>query len=226
MKFQPSNLKLIQDSLRIFHNVVGSNLVLPHSLRPNLDYEERMKRRAAVLVPLVNVDGVASVLFTVRALNLNTHAAQVSFPGGHVDENETLEQAAVRELKEETNLHAEPLGMWKAARAYTGTMVTPILGILPPMTAEEVRRCGVFRPSEVSAAFHLPVEHLVDPANRYSEQLSSFRSARFSGGPEPIWGLTAFFLEGVLRDVLAPSFGLHFVPTQEKIVDPSVESAS
>jgi hypothetical protein len=40
-------------------------------------------RRAAVLVPLCNVNNQHSVLFTLRSLLVGTHKGQVSFPGGH-----------------------------------------------------------------------------------------------------------------------------------------------
>jgi hypothetical protein len=43
-------------------------------------------RHAAILVPLVSYDGVPSLLFTTRSSNLQTHASEVSFPGGHWDE--------------------------------------------------------------------------------------------------------------------------------------------
>jgi nudix motif 8 len=217
MKFDSANVERVRQLLQRFTGTIAHNRIMPEGQRV-ADYEKRMLRKAAVLVPLVNVDNEASLLFTVRASGLNTHAAQVSFPGGHVDPGESLEEAAVRELKEETNISdVETLGMWSAARAYTGTMVTPVLGFIKlEMTKDDVKRCGLFRPEEVSAAFHLPIEHLVNPAHRTIEELGSFRSARFAGGPEPVWGLTAFFLEGILKDVLAPSLNLTYLPTPKK----------
>lgn len=208
--FTPAVVERIARQAIPFKNQVAFSAVLPPHKRPlNVDYEERLKRSAAVLVPLCNVEGVASLLFTVRATNLSTHAAQVAFPGGHVDAGETAESAATRELEEETNLKASlVVGSWMSARAYTGTMVTPVLGLLPNMTRLQVEQCGRFAPNEVSQAFSLPIEHLVNPANRLVDDFTTFRSPRFLGGPQPIWGLTAYFLEGILKDVLGPSMGL------------------
>lgn len=58
-------------------------------------------RKAAVMLPLCNVDGAASCLFTKRTEEVGTHKGQVSFPGGHVDSGETSIDAARRELVEE-----------------------------------------------------------------------------------------------------------------------------
>lgn len=40
--------------------------------------------RASVMIPLCNVDGVASVLFTKRASTMRAHKNEVCFPGGKV----------------------------------------------------------------------------------------------------------------------------------------------
>ena len=58
-------------------------------------------RKAAVMLPLCNVNGAASCLFTKRTEEVGTHKGQVSFPGGHVDVGETSIEAAQRELVEE-----------------------------------------------------------------------------------------------------------------------------
>ena len=43
-------------------------------------------RRASVVIPLCNVDGVASILFEKRSKKVRTHKQEVCFPGGMVDE--------------------------------------------------------------------------------------------------------------------------------------------
>ena len=58
-------------------------------------------RKASVFVPLCNQYGIPSVLFTVRTKTVSSHKGHVSFPGGHMEKDETAEQAAVRELREE-----------------------------------------------------------------------------------------------------------------------------
>jgi hypothetical protein len=54
-------------------------------------------RKAAVLVPLIMRDEGLELLFTVRSQYLARHAGEISFPGGRLDEGETIVQAALRE---------------------------------------------------------------------------------------------------------------------------------
>ena len=50
-------------------------------------------RTAAVLVPIASVNDEPHVVFSVRSDKVSTHKSQVSFPGGHIELNETAEQA-------------------------------------------------------------------------------------------------------------------------------------
>ncbi|MGI9623123.1 MAG: NUDIX hydrolase, partial [Acidimicrobiales bacterium] len=61
--------------------------------------------RSAVLVPLYEIGGQASVILTRRSPNLRSHTHQVSFPGGRVDPTDVDPWAtAVREADEEIAL--------------------------------------------------------------------------------------------------------------------------
>ncbi len=65
-----------------------------------LGHEQAMK--AAVLVPLVEVDGHWSVVFEKRAQTLSRQAGEICFPGGRVDVTDPDEQyTAIRETREE-----------------------------------------------------------------------------------------------------------------------------
>ena len=186
--------------------------------RDPAEYERRAKLHAAVCVALCNVDGAASLLFTLRSGAVGTHAGQVSFPGGHIEAGETPEQAALRELREETALEAEALCTYHEMRAVSGTMVTPVLCFIP--RALDAAAVAAARASvEVAATFSLSVAELTDPAARTVEELSGrWTMPRFLVAgktppqPAPVWGLTAFMVDGVLRDLVVPVFGLPAYP--------------
>lgn len=160
-------------------------------------------RRAAVLVPLCHVEGRASVLFTRRSEKVGTHKGQVSFPGGMADEGDRdVEQTALRELEEEIGFpgaRVTVLGRFHDARAITGVHVTPVVGFLGELDPRRL----VPNPDEIDAVFTLTLEELVDPSRRYNQ----FHGPRgpipvFDAGPFPVWGLTAYILEGVLKEAL------------------------
>lgn len=71
---------------------------------------------AVALVRIRRADRSLALLGVVRA-----HAPGIgglAFPGGYVDEMETIEQAATRELVEETGLHTDP-SEWRLLRSMT-----------------------------------------------------------------------------------------------------------
>jgi nudix motif 8 len=175
-----------------------------------LDFKPSV-RRAAVLIPLCNRNGEASILFNVRSKNVSTHKGQVSFPGGHLNPGETAIDAAVRETYEELGdsigkIHI--LGSCQTVPAITGTMVTPILGFIE----KDVQDFSHLTPSkdEVHSVFSRTIGELLDPSQKRYETLSrngtSIRMPSFGvDDDERIWGLTAYVLDAVLRRVVLPT---------------------
>lgn len=102
-------------------------------------------RSAAVALTVVdeghgaNLDGMpllaqwsthAALLLTRRPLTMRQHAGQWALPGGRVDDGETLEQAALRELDEEVGLRLPPtavLGRLDAYISRSGYAITPVV---------------------------------------------------------------------------------------------------
>eukprot|EP00937_MAST-01D_sp_MAST-1D-sp2_P004981 g4981.t1 len=154
---------------------------------PLSEFERRQKRRAAVLVPLCVFAGKLSLLFTLRSQSVGSHRGHVSFPGGHIDAAETAEGAALREFDEEVGRDTRcgvlrVLGSTPPVQAVTGTMVTPVLGVVAPVgVAAEActkrqlelgaRLGGVPPCSEVERYFTLPVAELLLPQYREEQDL-------------------------------------------------------
>lgn len=103
------------------------------------------RRRAAVALVVVeeglgaDVPGLArpstwsqapALLLTRRAARLNSHAGQWALPGGRMDEGESAEDAALRELAEEVALHLDAgaiVGRLDDYATRSGYVITPVL---------------------------------------------------------------------------------------------------
>lgn len=70
-----------------------------------------VKRRAAVLLPLIEVDGETHILYEVRS-ELIPQPGETSFPGGGVEADETPQEAAVRETMEELRIDPENIEIY------------------------------------------------------------------------------------------------------------------
>ena len=118
---------------------------------------------AAVLVPLLAVDGESHVLFTRRSNHLPHHQGQVAFPGGrhHPGEDPDLRATALREAQEEIGVAPADVQLLGAlddieTRA-TRFVITPFVGVIP--WPYELRPC----PNEVDVIFTVPLRVLQAP---------------------------------------------------------------
>ncbi|WP_225879084.1 NUDIX hydrolase [Zeimonas arvi] len=126
-------------------------------------------RRAAVAVAIVeeghgaDLPGMpshprwsnrAALLLTRRSLRLRSHAGQWALPGGRLDEGESAEQAALRELHEEVGLALDAgaiLGRLDDYVTRSGYAISPVV-----VWAGEARRLAP-NPDEVASVHRIPV---------------------------------------------------------------------
>ena len=154
-------------------------------------------RLAAVLVAVAQRDGEATVLLTRRATHLASHAGQIAFPGGKMEENDaTVVDTALREAREETGLEPElvtPVGRLDTYHTGSGFRIVPVLGVLSPGFSLAPD------PSEVAEIFEVPLRFLMTVANHRRHSMEWQGRQRFfyamPYGERYIWGATA----GILR---------------------------
>lgn len=160
---------------------------------------------SAVLVPVV-LHPEPSLLLTLRAAALSSHAGQVSFPGGRIEPGETPEQAALREAAEEIGLDPRlPQVMGRLPGHITGTgyHITPILALLdPPLNLAP-------SPDEVELAFEYGLASLLDPALPES-RTALWKGERRSFAVWPhtdhyIWGATAAIMHSLATLLRQPA---------------------
>lgn len=158
-------------------------------------------RRAAVMVPLLDSPEGLQLLFTVRSSQLSNHAGQISFPGGRLDNGETIEEAACRETCEEVGLCAADmalLGRLDDHPSPAGYVATPVVALLA--WPQKLR----VNPDEVEEVFTVPLSELAELTPWSEErQLRDFRRHIhfYSWRERLIWGLTANVLKNFL-DIL------------------------
>ncbi len=160
-------------------------------------------RPAAVLVPLVERPGGATLLLTQRTAHLHDHAGQISFPGGRVDAGDRDPvHTALREAAEEiglTEAHVDVIGSLPTYLTVTGYSVTPVVGLVRPGFTLAL---DAF---EVAEAFEVPLAFLMDPANheRRAIELDGLRRSFYAmpyetGGRRYfIWGATAAMIRNL-----------------------------
>jgi mutator protein MutT len=98
-----------------------------------------------------------ALLLTRRASGLRSHAGQWALPGGRMDEGETPEQTALRELQEEIGLTPDPsavLGRLDDCTTRSGYLITPV--VLWLGAAAELRP----NPQEVESVHRIPLSEL------------------------------------------------------------------
>ena len=158
---------------------------------------------AAVLVALVDRPEGLSVLLTQRASQLANHAAQISFPGGRLEDTDAdVAGAAVREAQEEIGLdpaRVRVFGYLPDHLVFSGFRVTPVLSLVTPPIAL------VPNPAEVAEVFEVPVSHVFDAGNhkarlrRVGDEDMLLYDIPWQG--QNIWGATAGMLLTLVRMV-------------------------
>ena len=161
------------------------------------------KSPAAVLVPLLEVDGEPHLLYTRRASTLPRHRGEVSFPGGrhHPDEDRDLQATALREAHEEIGIlpgDVRLLGVLDDIETLGSRFViTPFVGVVPHPYA--------WRPDagEVDVIFTVPLRTLRDPENSRREMWDfggrSVPIDTFPVNGHVIWGATQRITRNLLH---------------------------
>jgi len=172
--------------------------LLPGDLAEGHDDEPRL---AAVLIAITDRPEPGLIL-TLRREDMRTHAGQVAFPGGRIDEGEDARAAALREAHEELGLDPALVRIIGEADIYhtvTGYGVSPVVGIVPPDLPL------VPNPAEVADWFEAPLAFVLDPANQ-RQMTAEFRGAtrhyyQIDWQGRQIWGATAAMLVNLSRRI-------------------------
>jgi len=164
------------------------------------------QRRAGVVLPLCNVDGVPCVLFEKRSAQLRAHADEVCLPGGMVSTSfdRSIVATCLREMHEEIGGLEErnitTLGVlrcnWGEVHHLVGVAVTPVVCYIGEIGHLDLRPNS----DEVAECFTVPLSMFLD-RERWVRRPDF--APIFTGGPHVVWGLTGYILNRFVKDVLA-----------------------
>ena len=148
---------------------------------------------AAVLVPIVKVDGELHVLLTRRSTDLAKHPGEISFPGGRIEEHdESAYAAALREAQEEVGLQPEQcelLGRLDDAVTVTGYRIRSFVAyVREPFDL-------ILQEAEVERALLVPLARFCRPRPSYTIYVDGRKMRQrfplFVHRGNVIWGATA-----------------------------------
>ena len=137
---------------------IKSNL---RSFEPQLVDDPDLQQAAVAIVITANpATNQTCILLTLRPSKLNRHGGQYALPGGRLDEGESDEEAALRELHEELGLELESNCILQRLDDFptrSGFRIAPFVMLAP---ADADLRPD---PNEVEKVFYLPLEELNNP---------------------------------------------------------------
>ena len=204
----PSWLTRDRVVLHDMHHVLGA--VSSHVVNRNEDSSEMSQewvataRVSAVLVALVEHPNGPSVILTRRTDHLRNHPGQISFPGGRVEESESVHEAAVREAHEEIGLNPESVHIIGELDPLT-TFVSNSL-IIPVVARIDGVPSFTLQEAEVARVFIAPLHDLAREDTYRNEWWSrpqgDINIHFFELDDETVWGATGRILRQLI-DVVA-----------------------
>jgi 8-oxo-dGTP pyrophosphatase MutT (NUDIX family) len=163
-------------------------------------------RVSAVLVNLFQGTSGVEVVLTKRAAHLKNHKGEISCPGGRVEPDEQVHEAALREAVEEVSLPAHDVTLVgeldHLLTIVSNSYIVPIVGVLPykPILTASA--------DEVDRILHVPLHELARTDTYASEVWELPMGMRtifmYHLDDETIWGATA----RVLTQLLQVSLGI------------------
>lgn len=164
-------------------------------------------RLGGVLLLLYSFDGELHLVLTRRRDDLNSHAGQMSFPGGQREAQESLLMTALRETEEEIGVSA---GLLEVIGELTPLYIPPSDFEVYPFVAwysNGSRPVFSPNPGEVAEIVEVPLRHLLDPATRL-EQPWDFRGQSltmpyYAVAEHKVWGATAMIISELVERLYA-----------------------
>uniref|UniRef100_A0A7E4UPJ7 Nudix hydrolase domain-containing protein n=1 Tax=Panagrellus redivivus TaxID=6233 RepID=A0A7E4UPJ7_PANRE len=145
------------------------------------------KGDAAVLVSMVHLDAVESpeneaesiaqpwFLMTHRSYHLRSHRGEICYPGGRIEPDELIDQAALRESFEEINLPTAGVSVWGTLPSILSRNMKNHISATVGVFKSDVLPLLTPRDSEVQSVFLVPLTDLIASRQYTTMKRSTFK---------------------------------------------------
>lgn len=147
-------------------------------MRESVPYPVEVTARFSVFIPLIVVEGELHLLYEKRASTLRNQPGEISFPGGRVEEDESPEQAAVRETAEELLLPENKITLFGEG----DFLVSPYHSVIYTFVGQIQEEFSEITPStdEVERCFTVPLSYfLTHEPKKYETKVERIREKNF-----------------------------------------------
>ena len=179
----------------------AQNKMLPRPRGTQLPEANGPTRQGGVLIILYLLDGQNHLVLTRRRDDLQSHAGQISFPGGQREDGESLRETAIREAQEEVGI--KPTNLSILGRLECLYIPPSDYEVYPFVAWHTGRPRFKAQVEEVAEILEVPLGHLLDLDNHF-EELWEMRGFQvqvpyYLVGPHKVWGATAMILSEFLE---------------------------
>jgi 8-oxo-dGTP pyrophosphatase MutT (NUDIX family) len=158
-------------------------------------------RQAAVAVLLYPANDTCCFSLIQRPNYVGVHGGQISFPGGKLEENESFQAAALRELEEEVGINK---GEVNIIGELTEVFIPPSrMRVIPYLCYVPHTPTFIIDAHEVEEVFSVEINDILRPENIKSTRLTIAKGTRqeqelevpyFDLNNKVVWGATAVIL--------------------------------
>ncbi len=137
---------------------------------------------AVVLLPVTYRDGRTGIVVVRR--DIEPFRGEIALPGGFIETGESWRDAAVRELREETGLLAQPdeVQLFDVHSSHNGYSLL-VFGVLPPRAAEDLPPSA---PTEESTEWFVLIERDTLAFPTHTQAMADYFDGHPRGAPHPI----------------------------------------